>query len=586
MRTRPFLLALLASTSLAQAQQRQPANVSTLPTTNPQEFDLLDNTGAWVKLNQIDTAAHAVTGPGNVRNLISYGADPTGANDSCPAATAALAGVGAAGVSLRFPAGSYRFASNCLDVTNKPIAYIGDGPGVSTLIFPSATAGAAGITVANTNNRYPTIFRDFKIVSLAPQTANAAINVNVDNSQQFTGGMGAIFENLAIGNFGDAANYWYIGIKCNSCANAFAKNVMMRGKASAPSTGIDASSNMKAGFSITGYSFAFAKIACGVYNADVGEEAAGDVEGNIESGMQFIAVNYGWWYHDKASGFDPNGVASSAYPGPVLLGGDSATYKEGFRQDGWSTTQIIGGTFYRRFDSTIPWVGIHFNDGLYGTPPTSTFGAVRNIVDGGTQIYGYVSDTTDPQTNVAIEFGKTSTANFVRNTSFNGVHYAVSLDPGMTGAYSEFISNNTYNMVTAWAPAASGWVTPNLTTCPTVYWSNNAPVLIGVMTGDANLQLNNTTPCITPGTTSGARGVQGQQQFLATNSSATSITNFLGGVYGQQINVMGNDGGLTTLVHNAALLILKGSTSVVLANGNVVTLVFNGVQWRETARNF
>ena len=41
-----LLLALLAWP--AQAQQRQPANVSTLPQSSPQEFDLLDKTGAWL----------------------------------------------------------------------------------------------------------------------------------------------------------------------------------------------------------------------------------------------------------------------------------------------------------------------------------------------------------------------------------------------------------------------------------------------------------------------------------------------------------------------------------------------------------
>ena len=41
------LLALLLAWP-AQAQQRQPANVSTLPQSSPQEFDLLDNTGAWL----------------------------------------------------------------------------------------------------------------------------------------------------------------------------------------------------------------------------------------------------------------------------------------------------------------------------------------------------------------------------------------------------------------------------------------------------------------------------------------------------------------------------------------------------------
>jgi hypothetical protein len=46
---RCIALALLVSISLpALAQQRQPAQITTLPSTSPQEFDLLDKTGAWV----------------------------------------------------------------------------------------------------------------------------------------------------------------------------------------------------------------------------------------------------------------------------------------------------------------------------------------------------------------------------------------------------------------------------------------------------------------------------------------------------------------------------------------------------------
>ena len=51
-----ILVALLLATA-AQAQQRQPANVSTLPTTSPQEFDLLDKAGNWIPLGGMDVRA-------------------------------------------------------------------------------------------------------------------------------------------------------------------------------------------------------------------------------------------------------------------------------------------------------------------------------------------------------------------------------------------------------------------------------------------------------------------------------------------------------------------------------------------------
>ena len=51
-----FALAVLAAWP-ALAQTRQPAQITTLPTTSPQEFDLLDNTGKWMPLGAASGAA-------------------------------------------------------------------------------------------------------------------------------------------------------------------------------------------------------------------------------------------------------------------------------------------------------------------------------------------------------------------------------------------------------------------------------------------------------------------------------------------------------------------------------------------------
>ena len=47
----------LAFVAPAVAQQRQPAQITTLPTTAPQEFDILDSTGQWARMG---TAANGV----------------------------------------------------------------------------------------------------------------------------------------------------------------------------------------------------------------------------------------------------------------------------------------------------------------------------------------------------------------------------------------------------------------------------------------------------------------------------------------------------------------------------------------------
>jgi hypothetical protein len=87
MRALAFLALLLATA--AQAQQRQPANVSTLPQSSPQEFDLLDKTGAWVPFGT--AAGGAFSGLGREINLASFGAKCDGAADDTAAIQAWLA---------------------------------------------------------------------------------------------------------------------------------------------------------------------------------------------------------------------------------------------------------------------------------------------------------------------------------------------------------------------------------------------------------------------------------------------------------------------------------------------------------------
>ena len=68
--------ALLASTVLlltlgvSHAQSRIPADVGTIPTTTPQEFDLQDKTGAWVQFGTIDPATHTWSMP--IAGLTGY----------------------------------------------------------------------------------------------------------------------------------------------------------------------------------------------------------------------------------------------------------------------------------------------------------------------------------------------------------------------------------------------------------------------------------------------------------------------------------------------------------------------------------
>ena len=82
-----LLLALLASPALAQT--RQPAQITTLPTTSPQEFDLLDNTGKWMPFGTGSNGAFTVNGAGT--DVRSFGCVADGVTDQTTCINNALA---------------------------------------------------------------------------------------------------------------------------------------------------------------------------------------------------------------------------------------------------------------------------------------------------------------------------------------------------------------------------------------------------------------------------------------------------------------------------------------------------------------
>ena len=83
------LLALLLATS-AQAQQRQPANVSTLPATSPQEFDLLDNQGRWMPFGTASGGAFTASGGGGT-DVRQFGCVDDGVTDQAACINIAIA---------------------------------------------------------------------------------------------------------------------------------------------------------------------------------------------------------------------------------------------------------------------------------------------------------------------------------------------------------------------------------------------------------------------------------------------------------------------------------------------------------------
>jgi len=94
MRVLLTLLLLCGVATAAHAQQRQPANVSTLPQSSPQEFDLLDKNGNWMSFGFGNNGVF--TSNASFSPLV-YGAKCDGTTDDSAAVQAAANAALAAG---------------------------------------------------------------------------------------------------------------------------------------------------------------------------------------------------------------------------------------------------------------------------------------------------------------------------------------------------------------------------------------------------------------------------------------------------------------------------------------------------------
>jgi parallel beta-helix repeat protein len=79
-----------------------------------------------------------------------------------------------------------------------------------------------------------------------------------------------------------------------------------------------------------------------------------------------------------------------------------------------------------------------------------------------------------------------------------------------------------------------------------------------------------------------APGVYGGQTFMTTNTSSTTITNFVGGTPGQIIRVLINDAN-TSIQHNSSLICLNGAQNWSPASG-AIEFVYSGSKWLELTR--
>ena len=170
------LLACVASPALA--QQRQPANVSTLPQSSPQEFDLLDNTGKWMPLGTASGGAFTAFGGAGV-DIRAFGAKCDGATDDKPAIDAAVNAVQTAGGGVVFipPSMGGCRDTGTLAITQSNVSVQGQQFGGSQILFDNGSANSINVGTGRGNPAvYYIALRDLYINHLASKAAGTALS--------------------------------------------------------------------------------------------------------------------------------------------------------------------------------------------------------------------------------------------------------------------------------------------------------------------------------------------------------------------------------------------------------------------------
>lgn len=486
-------------------------------------------------------------------NMISYGADPTGAVDSCGAPlTNALAALpsngwtGGGGI-IYWPRGYYLCGTQ-ISVANKNIAFVGDGPDASVVAFTSATANSAGFNISQSSQVWATRFEGLSIRTTVNQVnGNAGILVTYP-----TGNSGvlptAIFNNLDVSSGSGNTNYWANGIACTYCWLGIVQNTNIRGKGTAL-TGAGAGTNMVSGILLTGTtvpatgggSEGFHIIASNINFANNAVSLVGDDEGVHIIGNDFVAVDYGI-----------NAVSGTDSPGGWFQNNHIAAYYAGIQIAGWQQMTMSVNLIYKRSDSTN-------NFTCFFVGSNGGYSSFYNIISDNTCV-----NTASSGSMKAIGYSQYSGYNKAFGNLCIGCDYFADFANGTNRQYTH--DNQMEGTV------SGGWFSSVSGNSPAVAY-NNYPAVIG---GDGAL-LQFGTNVTTPGV-----GGFNQRTWLTHSTSATTITNILNGYVDQKIQVICNDTN-TTIQNNGNIGLGSGSNYTCPRVGATISLTLSDV-WRETAR--
>lgn len=461
--------------------------------------------------------------------------------------TKACASLPATGGTIYIPGGQWTSAG-ALVCNGKTISVIGDGPGVTTVSFTSAAAGAAGLSLVPGDVLRPITIKDFSFLTTVDQiNGNAAITLRYGSttSNIFKGPR---ISNVEIASPGNNTAYWGKGLDAYNIWGFDITGVHVRGKdlGSLPSF---PSAGMGAAISITG------------------ESGGGCSDGKI-SGVNAFFVRYVGYVSGDCEGLhwtDNTGVAvgegitwpnGKGYPGFFIARNHFNAFTSGIKVAGVTQGVIADNLIYKWQNSAQAFAGIAL---LTNASGGTTYYTTDSIVHHNT-VVGYANGGSAGGEAVGIA-ATGADGNTIQANKFLTTDYP--FDFGGIGSTNTASDNTAVATVSGWQKRVG------LNTIS----RNNTPVRAG------------TDQWYVPVTGGGAPNVGAwfQKFFLFGDSSAKSYSNFTNAEAGRQITLMGTNANSTILNGNSVRL--RAGANFVTSPGSALTLTYTGEYWQEIGRS-
>jgi hypothetical protein len=481
-----------------------------------------------------------------VVNIQWLGADTTGGADVCPSVLpAAISELPSTGGTLYFPKGTYLFATCNLAVSNKPVAIVGDGAGITTFNFTNNTAGDAGISISENASQAVHLHGISLYSTVAQSNGNSCISVSYSNTGQTPTSSFDDFECLTPGQ----AYYWNYGLAFKNVSYSQVSNFLIVGTNQGNVPGGISFPNMVAGIHLSGNSTSNHFTSGHVLWGSSGSYASGDSERNYYDAVDMVADNYGWFNDDGSTSGDATSIPNA--PGPSIVNSHADVYTSAVYLKGWTQTTLSNDLFYHRVYGTGNFIALAFENGTYGG---TAYGSTENSATGVT-IEGNYNQSGCSCSVLAVQLGSMAGYNYIVGNHLNNLSTA--FDGGGASLVNYFYDNT-------WL-VPSTWV---INTGISVFYNNFPWDSVSQF-----LAANSATPSVAGLNTS----------IINThNTGATSVTGFTNTYSGQVFTIVAGDSN-TTLV-TSSTLILNGGINYAMTIGDNITFQIIGTQARELSR--